>query len=100
MIANVLQPSFKLAGKTREGARVRTRDQASGNPVCEAARVGCDPRSGEGLSRCAPGMLDPLGLLDEIRKGQHHLVTLAAGATVQPTPQRDAEPDVAPGHSG
>ena len=40
------------------------------------------------------GTLDPLlGLLDEIRTVQHHLAALAAGATVQPMPQRDAELD-------
>ncbi len=37
--------------------------------------------------------LDPLGLLDEIRTVQHHLAALAAGATVHPMPQQDAELD-------
>ena len=34
---------------------------------------------------------DPLALLDEIRAVQHHLAALAAGATVYPMPERDAD---------
>ena len=39
------------------------------------------------------GTLDPLALLDEIRAVQHHLAALAAGATVHPMPERDADLD-------
>ena len=43
--------------------------------------------------RAVLGTVDPLGLLDEIRAVQHHLAGLAAGATVHPMPQRDADLD-------
>ena len=43
--------------------------------------------------RAVIGMLDPLVLLDEIRAVQHHLAALAAGATVHPMPERDADLD-------
>ena len=43
--------------------------------------------------RAVLGMLDPLVLLDEIRAVQHHLAALAAGATVHPMPERDADLD-------
>ena len=43
--------------------------------------------------RALAGTLDPLGLLDEIRAVQHHLAGLAAGSTVHPMPQRDADLD-------
>ena len=43
--------------------------------------------------RAVLGTVDPLALLDEIRAVQHHLAALAAGATVHPMPERDADLD-------
>ena len=59
LFVNVFQPSFKLAEKTREGARVRKRYHPPETPLCAAARLGCDSRGDEGPSRCAAGHAGP-----------------------------------------
>ena len=51
------------------------------------------PAAMKGRLRALAGTLDPLGLLDEVRAIQHHLAGLAAGSTVHPMPQRDADLD-------
>ena len=57
------------------------------------ARVGGDSRCDEGPTARRAPYGGPLGLLDEIRAVQYHLAALAAGATVHPMPQRDADLD-------
>ncbi len=94
LFVNVFQPSFKLAEKTREGARVRKRYHAPGTPCARLLASDAIPAATKDRLGALLGTLDPLlGLLDEIRTVQHHLAALAAGATVQPMPQRDAELD-------
>ena len=93
LFVNVFQPSFELAEKRREGARVRKRYHAPETPcarllVSDAILAVMKDRLGALL-----GTLDPLRLLDEIRTVQHNLAAFAAGATVHPMPQRDAELD-------
>ena len=61
--------------------------------MCAAARLGHSSRRDEGRLRALAATLDPLALLDEIRAVQHHLAGLAAGSTVHPMPQRDADLD-------
>ena len=93
LFVNVFQPSFKLAEKTREGARVRKRYHAPETPCARLLASDAIPAVMKQRLGALLGTLDPLGLLDEIRTVQHHLAALAAGATVHPLPQRDAELD-------
>ena len=93
LFVNVFQPSFKLAEKTREGARVRKRYHAPETPCARLLAADAIPAVMKDRLRAVLGTVDPLGLLDEIRAVQHHLAGLAAGATVHPMPQRDADLD-------
>ena len=93
LFVNVFQPSFKLAEKTRIGARVRKRYHAPETPCGRLLASDAIPATMKERLRALLGTLDPLGLLDEIRAVQHHLAGLAAGATVHPMPQRDADLD-------
>ena len=76
LFVNFFQPSFKLAGKAREGARVRKRYHPPATP-CE--RLLAHPRTPEAVRAvwkpCAP--LDPVRLLGEMRAAQQALVALA-----------------------
>ena len=93
LFVNVFQPSFKLAEKTREGARVRKRYHAPETPSALLLASDAIPVVMKDRLSALLDTLDTLALLDEIRTVQHHLAALAAGATVQPMPQRDAELD-------
>ena len=93
LFVNVFQPSFKLAEKRREGARVRKRYHAPETPSARLLASDSIPVVMKDRLRALLDTLDPLALLDEIRTVQHHLAALAAGATVHPMPQRDAELD-------
>ena len=93
LFVNVFQPSFKLAEKTREGARVRKRYHPPQTPCARLLASDAIPAATKERLGALLGTLDPLGLLDEIRTVQHHLAALAAGATVHPMPQREAELD-------
>src|SRR4051812_34462206 len=77
LFVNFFQPSFKLAGKEREGARVRKRYHPPATP-CE--RLLADPRTPEavrGRVEALRATLDPVRLLNEMRAAQQALVTLA-----------------------
>ena len=93
LFVNVFQPSFKLAEKTRVGARVHKRYHAPETPCARLLASDRIPAAMKDRLRALLGTLDPLALLDEIRAVQHHLAALAAGATVHPMPQRDADLD-------
>ena len=93
MFVNVFQPSFKLAEKTRVGARVHKRYHAPDTPCARLLASEAVPAAMKDRLRALAGTLDPLGLLDDIRAVQHHLAGLAAGSTVHPMPQRDADLD-------
>lgn len=93
LFVNVFQPSFKLKDKTREGARVRKRYHAPQTPCSRLLALDAIPVVMKDRLAALLDTLDPLGLLDEIRTVQHHLAALAAGATVHPMPQRDADLD-------
>ena len=90
LFVNFFQPSFKLAGKTRDGALVRKRYHAPATP-CQ--RLMADPRTSEEV-RCRledlRAMLDPVRLLSEIRVLQQQLVDIAdkpaLGEAAKPTP--------------
>mgnify|MGYP001039955631 FL=1 len=79
LFVNFFQPSFKLAKKHRDGAKVSKRYHTPQTPcarllLAESVSV----ESKEALSQIA-SQLDPLKLLEEIRAMQAHLVTLADG---------------------
>lgn len=79
LFVNFFQPSFKLAEKTRVGARVSKRYHA---PLTPCARLLASEAVAEQVKvrlREIAETLDPLRLLDEIRKMQHHLAALADG---------------------
>ena len=91
LFVNFFQPSFKLAEKTRVGARVHKRYYA---PETPCARLLAHPDITEPMKerlRAVLATLDPLKLLDEIRTVQHHLAGLAAGEPVHVVPRRDAD---------
>lgn len=93
LFVNFFQPSFKLAAKTRCGARVSRRYHA---PETPCARLLASPDVNEPTKerlRAVLLSLDPLRLLDEIRTVQHHLAGLAAGEVRHVLPHRDADLD-------
>src|SRR5918912_2421189 len=77
LFVNYFQPSFKLAGKAREGARIRKRYHAPATP-CE--RLLADARTSEAVRervRALRASLDPVRLLREMRAAQQTLVAIA-----------------------
>ena len=74
---NFFQPSFKLASKEREGAKVKKKYRA---PATPAQRLLADPRTAvqvrERLERSQAG-LNPVELLHEMRLAQQRLVEIA-----------------------
>src|SRR5664279_4618673 len=72
LFVNFFQPSFKLSGKERDGARVRKRYHAPATP-CQ--RVLADRRTPEEVRRrlrCVQASLDPVRLLSDMRTAQQH----------------------------
>ena len=77
LYVNHFQPSFKLAGKEREGARVRKRYHAPATPF---ARLLADPRTPAVVVRTMDALhatLDPIALLRNMRALQAELAGLA-----------------------
>jgi hypothetical protein len=77
LFVNVFQPSFKLADKERDGARVRKRYHAPRTP-CD--QLMADPRASAEVRAKVEVLrneLDPVRLLAEIRAAQQVLVALA-----------------------
>jgi len=77
LFVNFFQPSFKLAEKSRDGAKVRKRYHAPATPY---QRLLADPRTSE-ETRCRVNAihatLDPVRLLQIIRASQQELVEIA-----------------------
>ncbi len=77
LFVNFFQPSFKLAEKSRDGAKIRKRYHAPATPY---QRLVADLRTSEAV-RARLGVeharLDPVQLLSEIRNAQAHLVEIA-----------------------
>src|SRR5438132_4477232 len=89
LFVNFFQPSFKLATKARDGAKVRKRYHPPATP-CQ--RLLADRRTSEGVRRrmeVLRGTLNPVRLLQEIRAAQQQLVEIAdrpvLGETARPT---------------
>jgi hypothetical protein len=77
LFVNFFQPSFKLAEKTRDGAKVMKRYHAPATPY---QRLLADPRVGEDTRRRAEATyvtLDPVLLLHQIRVTQRRLAEIA-----------------------
>ena len=77
LFVNYFQPSFKLAGKAREGARVRKRYHAPA--ICFQLLL-ADPRTSDAVRRMLEAVyatLDLVQLLNDIRQAQAHLVEIA-----------------------
>jgi hypothetical protein len=91
---NFFQPSFKLAEKTREGARVTKRYHAPATPCTRLLESeGVTDAMKEKL-RAVALTLDPLRLLDEIRTVQAELAALAAGDRIPIIAEKDGDLDV------
>jgi len=89
LFVNFFQPSFKLAAKARDGARVRKRYHPPATP-CQ--RLLADPRTTEQVRRRVNELratLDPVRLLQQIRAAQQQLVDIAdrpaLGEAAKPT---------------
>ena len=77
LFVNFFQPSFKLAEKARDGAKVRKRYHPAATPF---QRLLADPRVGAEVkdkARAIHATLDPVALLREMRAAQQHLVDMA-----------------------
>jgi hypothetical protein len=77
LFVNFFQPSFKLAAKTRDGAKVTKRYHPPATPY---QRLLANPRVSEEQRRRLEAInatLDPVSLLREIRSAQHQLVEIA-----------------------
>jgi len=77
LFVNFFQPSFKLAGKVRDGAKVTKRYHAPATPY---QRLMADPRTSDEVRRRVSALhatLDPVRLLSEIRLAQRQLVEIA-----------------------
>lgn len=91
LFVNFFQPSFKLAEKSRVGARVSRRYHP---PETPCARLLASPSIDEGMKErllAVLATLDPLRLLDEIRTIQQYLAGLARGEVLHVLPHRDAD---------
>ena len=85
LFVNYFQPSFKLAGKGREGSRVTKRYHAPATPY---QRLLADARTPDTVRRDLEEVyatLDPVGLLSDIRLAQARLVEIADQALVDAT---------------
>lgn len=77
LFVNYFQPSFKLAGKMREGARVKKHYHTPATPY---QRLLADPRTPDPVRRKVDAVyatLDPVRLLNDIRQAQARLVEIA-----------------------
>src|SRR3954449_9988308 len=77
LFVNFFQPSFKLFGKQRDGARVKKRYHP---PATPHQRLLADPRTAEAVRQRIEALhatLDPVRLLQSIRTAQQRLVDIA-----------------------
>ena len=77
LFVNFFQPSFKLAAKARDGARIRKKYHPPATPF---QRLLADTRVSEDVRRRVNTIyatLDPVLLLKDIRAAQEHLVEIA-----------------------
>jgi len=91
LFVNFFQPSFKLASKTRVGARVTKRYKPPATPcarLLESEQISDEVKA---KLRAVAATLDPLRLLAEIRAMQQHLADLALGESPRAAVEADPE---------
>jgi hypothetical protein len=93
LLVNSFQPSFKLASKTRVGAKVRKTYHAPETPYAKLLSIEAVTDEMKERLRAVAVQLDPLRLLEEIRSVQHHLAALAAGQTTHLAPRHEGSLD-------
>src|SRR6201987_3323730 len=106
LFVNFFQPSFKLAAKQRDGAKVAKRYHPPQTPCERLLEAESVPIATKNTLREIAAGLDPLKLLEEMRAVQAYLAALANGAT--PPPMTADPPDLAafvatlssPSHAG
>ncbi len=82
LFVNFFQPSFKLAEKIREGARVIKRYHPPATPCARLLSSSAITEATKERLKAAQAALDPLRLLDEIRTAQHQVAALVAGTKI------------------
>ena len=87
LFVNFFQPSFKLASKTRTGARVTKRYYPPQTPCARLLASQAISSEVKAQLRETAARLDPLALLEEIRKMQGHLVALVDQGRAYTPPQ-------------
>jgi transposase InsO family protein len=93
LFVNFFQPSFKLAGKQRDGAKVARRYHPPQTPCERLLQAESIPIATKSTLREIAADLDPLKLLEEMRAVQAHLAALANGET--PPPATSEPPNLA-----
>lgn len=93
LFVNFFQPSFKLAAKHRDGAKVFKRYHPPQTPCERLLQAENIPTSTQDKLREIVTQLDPLKLLEEMRAMQAHLAALADGEV--PPPATSDPPNLA-----
>jgi hypothetical protein len=93
LFVNFFQPSFKLAAKHRDGAKVFKRYHPPQTPCERLLQAENIPTSTQDKLREIATDLDPLKLLEEMRAMQAHLAALADGEV--PPPATSDPPNLA-----
>ncbi|BCG82924.1 MULTISPECIES: integrase catalytic domain-containing protein [unclassified Mesorhizobium] len=93
LFVNFFQPSFKLAAKQRDGAKVAKRYHPPQSPCERLLQAEAIPMAAKNKLREIAGDLDPLKLLEEMRAVQAYLAALADGET--PPPATSEPPNLA-----
>jgi transposase InsO family protein len=93
LFVNFFQPSFKLAGKRRDGAKVTKRYHPPQTPCERLLQSDSIPMPAKSKLREISAELDPLKLLEEMRAVQAHLAALSDGET--PPPMTSEPPNLA-----
>jgi len=87
LFVNFFQPSFKLAAKIRVGAHVRKRYHPPQTPCQRLLASDAIPAEIKAKLNLSSSQLDPLRLLEDIRRMQSHLVALVdQGEAYTPSP--------------
>jgi len=86
---NFFQPSFKLASKTRVGAKIHKTYHAPETPYAKLLNFATVTDQMKDRLRAVAVQLDPLRLLEEIRSVQHHLAALATGQVTHLAPRSE-----------
>ena len=89
LFVNFFQPSFKLASKQRDGAKVTKHYHPPQTPCERLLQADSIPTAAKSKLREVSANLDPLKLLEEMRAVQAYLAALADGDS---TPPMSSEP--------